>query len=74
MLFFVANLSNIDDFRTKQLTRLLEFTKLYKTKPLEKIVISTIFQNYTLALIIRFVLFQLLLPMIFFSSNKNEEN
>ena len=39
-------------FQTKRFTGLLELIQLYKQKPLEKIFIFTIYQNYTLALII----------------------
>ena len=39
-------------FQTKQFTRLLEFIKLYKQNPLEKIFIFTLYQNYTLALML----------------------
>ena len=39
--------------QTKQFRRLLEFIKLYKQNPLEKFFIVTIYQNYTLALILQ---------------------
>ena len=50
MLSFIQFSQNIDGFIQKRFTRLLEFIKLYKQKPLEKFVIFTIDQNYTLTL------------------------
>ena len=43
---FLQFAQNIDGF-----TGLLEFIKLYKQNPLEKFLIFTIYQNYTLALL-----------------------
>ena len=40
----------IDGFRQKEFTGLLEVIQLYKQNPLEKFLIFTIYQNYTLAL------------------------
>ena len=51
---FMQLSQNIDGFRTKWywFTWLLELIQLYKQNPLEKILIFTIYQNYTSALII----------------------
>ena len=40
--------------QTKRFTGLLELMQLYKQNPLEKVLIFTIYQNYTLALHIQF--------------------
>ena len=51
----VSNLGKIQEFwfpETKQFTRLLEHLHLYKQNPLEKFFGFTIYQNYTLALML----------------------
>ena len=48
---FMQFSQNIDGFQTKWFTGLLELIQLYKQNPLEKILIFTIYQNYTLAVI-----------------------
>ena len=54
--YFNAIFSEYWWFQTKWFTGLLELVQLYKQNPLEKFVIFTIYQNYTVALtIISFV-------------------
>ena len=48
---FYAVSSKFSWFQTKRFTGLLELIKLYKQNSLEEILIFTIYQNYTLALI-----------------------
>ena len=43
-------------FQTKRFTGLLELLQLYKQDPLEKFFILTIFQNYTLALMQKYII------------------
>ena len=50
MLVYMQFSQNIDGFRQNDLQGFLEFIKLYKQNPLEKYLIFTIYQNYTLAL------------------------
>ena len=49
---FMQFSQKIDGFRQKFSQGLLELVQLYKQNPLEKFFISTIYQNYTLALIV----------------------
>ena len=50
MLVLCNFFQNIQWFQTKCFTRLLELLQLYKQNPLEKFLIFTIYQKYTLAL------------------------
>ena len=49
---FMQFSQKIYGFRQKKITGLLELIQLYKQSPLEKFFLFTIYQNYTLALII----------------------